>query len=234
MQNVGQQGRTVLFVSHNMPAVTRLCERAILLEAGLMVKDGSAPEVVRGYLSSEQGTTAVREWARSEVRGGEVSGLCAVRILAEDGRISETMDIRKPVRIEMEYDVWKPGYRLMPFFSLSNEEGVIAFTSNDVDPEWRGRARPPGRYASAVWIPGNFLAEGTMFVTAGLRTINPDLKQFKEKDVVAFQVVDSLDGNSARGDSARRVRGVVRPLFKWTTERKSPAVSEMASPGLHR
>jgi lipopolysaccharide transport system ATP-binding protein len=62
MQNAGQQGRTVLFVSHNMPAITRLCERAILLDGGLVVKDGPAPEVVSGYLSSGLGTTAAREW----------------------------------------------------------------------------------------------------------------------------------------------------------------------------
>jgi lipopolysaccharide transport system ATP-binding protein len=94
----------------------------------------------------------------------------------------------------------------------------VAFTSNDVDPEWRGRPRPLGRYVSTVWIPGNYLAEGTMFVTAGMTAVNRDRKQFLERDVVAFQVVDSLDGDSARGDSAKHVRGVVRPLLKWTTD----------------
>lgn len=218
MQNVGQQGRTVLLVSHNMPAITRLCERAILLDGGLLLRDGGALEVVREYLSSGLGTTAAREWP--ELPGGEVAGLFAVRVRTEDGRIADTVDIRRPVRIEVEFEVWKPGYRLMPHFRLSNEEGVIAFTSNDVDPEWRGRPRPSGRYTSTVWIPGNYLAEGTMFVSVGLMTINPDRKQFRERDVVAFQVVDSLDGDSARGDSARRLRGVVRPLLKWTTELK--------------
>ena len=43
MQDVGQQGRTVLFVSHNMQAITRLCQRAILLEGGTMVQDGPVP-----------------------------------------------------------------------------------------------------------------------------------------------------------------------------------------------
>ena len=81
-----------------------------------------------------------------------------------------------------------------------------------------GRPRPVGRYVSTVRIPGNYLAEGTMFVTAGLTTTNPDQKQFLERDVVAFQVVDSLDGDSARGDSAGHIRGVVRPLLTWTTD----------------
>jgi lipopolysaccharide transport system ATP-binding protein len=216
MQNVGQQGRTVLFVSHNMPAITRLCERALLLDGGALTQDGRAPEVVRQYLSEGSGATAAREWP--ELPGGEVAGLFAIRVRSDDGRITDTVDIRKPIRIEMEYEVWKEGYKLMPYFRLANEEGVIAFTSYDVDPEWRGRLRPVGRFTSTAWIPGNYLAEGTMFVSAGLMTVNPDRKQFSEKDAVAFQVVDSLEGDSARGDSGRRIRGVVRPLLKWTTE----------------
>ena len=74
-----------------------------------------------------------------------------------------------------------------------------------------------------------------MFVSAGLTTTNPDQKQFLERDVVAFQVVDSLDGDSARGDSAKQVRGVVRPLLQWTTVfRELPQAVELAQPRLGR
>jgi lipopolysaccharide transport system ATP-binding protein len=218
MQEVGREGRTVLFVSHSMSAITRLCERAILLDGGRVVRDGPAPDVVSAYLKAGFGTTAVREWSDGERANRDIAGLRAVRVRDEKGTITETIDIRRPVRIDMEYEVCQPDHVLMPYFSLSNEEGVVAFTSNDVDPEWRGRPRPLGRYVSTVWIPGNYLAEGTMFVTAGMTAVNRDRKQFLERDVVAFQVVDSLDGDSARGDSAKHVRGVVRPLLKWTTD----------------
>jgi lipopolysaccharide transport system ATP-binding protein len=70
---------------------------------------------------------------------------------------------------------------------------------------------------SSVWIPGNLLSEGTLFVMAEMATINPTIMQFRERDIVAFQVVDSMDGDSARGDMAGQMRGVVRPLLKWTT-----------------
>src|SRR5437867_2163685 len=62
MQDVGRQGRTVFFVSHNMPAVTRLCPRAILLDEGRILRDGTSHEIVSMYLRSGLGTTAVREW----------------------------------------------------------------------------------------------------------------------------------------------------------------------------
>jgi lipopolysaccharide transport system ATP-binding protein len=232
MQDVGREGRTVLFVSHSMPAITRLCERAILLDGGRVAQDGPATDVVSSYLKSGFGTTAAREWPDdANAPAGDIVGLRAVRIRDEQGKITDALDIRRPIRIEIEYDVWEPGYFLMPYFNLSNEEGVVAFTTNDVDPEWRGRRRPAGRFVSTAWIPGNYLAEGTMFVSAGLTTLHPDQKQFYERDAVAFQVFDSLDGDSARGDSARGVRGVVRPLLKWTTAAASmPQPADLPQP----
>src|SRR5215471_3627963 len=96
MQDVGREGRTVLFVSHNMPAVTRLCERAILLDDGNVSHDGSASDVVSTYLKGEFGTTAIREWNSQEWPTREVAGLSAVRVRDESGRITETIDIRHP------------------------------------------------------------------------------------------------------------------------------------------
>ena len=62
MGEVAADGRTVLFVSHDMGAVTRLCRRVIRLEAGRLVEDGAAHEVTRHYLRSDQGTSAARVW----------------------------------------------------------------------------------------------------------------------------------------------------------------------------
>jgi lipopolysaccharide transport system ATP-binding protein len=222
MEDVGAHGRTVLFVSHNMPAVTRLCQRVLLLDGGRLVQDGPAAQVVSGYLKSGLGTTAAREWSRQEKRpAGAVAGVLAVRVRTPEGRVTDVQDIRRPIHVELEYDVRSNGYVLMPWFSFTNEEEVTVFTSYDLDPQWRRRPRPPGRYVSTVVIPSNFLSEGTMFVTAGLVTQNPEVDQFCLYDVVAFQVVDSLDGDSARGDMADHMEGVVRPLLEWRTAFKS-------------
>jgi lipopolysaccharide transport system ATP-binding protein len=224
MEDVGQQGRTVIFVSHNMPAVARLCRRVILLSEGKVLEDGPSAQVVGTYLKTGLGTAAAREWP--EPRRGqhaEVAGLWAVRIRSDDGKVSDAHDIRRPIHLEMEYEVFKNGYVLSPFFVLDNEEGVTVFRTYDTDPEWRRRARPPGRYLSSVKIPGNLLAEGTMFVSAGLATASPRMLQFKEEDIVAFQVMDTLDGDSARGDRGGHVEGIVRPLLDWHTMPSSQA-----------
>jgi len=219
MQDVGQQGRTVLFVSHNMPAVTRLCGRTILLDEGRVQRDGPSHQVVGAYLVSNLGTMAAREWPDlSKAPGDDIVRLRAVRVRTEDGQITDAVDIRRPVGIEMEYEVLQSGYPILPHFTLHNDEGIRVFVSFDLDPAWRGRSRPPGRYVSTGWIPGNFLAEGTMFVGPAMITDHPRILHFYTREAVAFEVIDTLEGDSARGEFAGLMKGVVRPLLQWSTQ----------------
>ena len=119
MEDVGQQGRTVLFVSHNMPAITRFCRRAILLDGGRVLQDGPAHSVVSAYLHSGFGTTAAHEWLDpAKAPGGEVARLRAVRVRSEDGQISEAIDIRRSIQVEMEYEVIRSGYALLPYYTF--------------------------------------------------------------------------------------------------------------------
>jgi lipopolysaccharide transport system ATP-binding protein len=219
MQEVGNQGRTVLFVSHSLPAVTRLCNRALLLDEGRLVGEGPAHQIVRTYSSGGLNyLSAERIWQNPEKRpGGEVAQLRAVRVKKEDGQLGDRVDIKKSFEIEMEYDVLKAGYILLPHYHLLNEEGILVFKALDVDPNWRKRSRPVGRFTSRAMIPGNLLQEGLYSVKAALITLDPMIIQFYEQDAVAFQVIDNNDGDSARGDYAGNIEGVVRPLLKWTT-----------------
>ena len=222
MEDVSRHGRTVLFVSHNMPAVTRLCPRTIMLENGAVALDGPSHQVVGRYLSSDLGTMAEREWpdpktapASSAVR------LRAVRVRNHDLQITDTADIRKPVGVEVEFEVLEPGWRLAASFDFYNEEGLLLFGSIETDPQWRGRPKPPGRYTTIAWIPGNLLAEGTVIVNVELLTTHPLTKHFHERQVVAFHVVDTMEGDSARGDWGGEFGGAVRPLLEWSTRAHS-------------
>src|ERR1041384_2165390 len=218
MQDVGQHGRSVLFVSHNMPSITRLCPRTILLDQGRVIADGPSAQVVSTYLGSGLGTTAVREWpVLAQAPGNDIVRLCAVRVRNEAGEIADALAIRRPIGIEMEYEVLKAGAVLVPNLHFYNEEGVYVFVAHDCDPEWRRRPRPVGRYISTAWIPGNYLAEGALIVGAAVSTHDPVVVHFYERDAVAFHVIDSLDGDSARGDFAQPMPGVVRPLLPWQT-----------------
>jgi lipopolysaccharide transport system ATP-binding protein len=219
MQDVGQRGSTVILVSHNMPAITRLCERAILLDQGSVVADGPAHQVVATYLSSGLTSASVREWndAATAPHTAEVR-LRGIRIRSVDGQLVEAVDIRDGAGVELEYEVLQPGQVILPHFTLHNAEGVFVFVSFDHEDEWRGKMREPGRYVSTGWIPGNLLSEGTAIVGAAFRKLNPDRHLFWEQDAVVFQVIDQPGQRTARGDFHGAIPGAVRPLLRWTTQ----------------
>jgi lipopolysaccharide transport system ATP-binding protein len=223
MDDVRQTGRTILFVSHNMQAITRLCTRCLLLEKGQLRMDGHPEQVSGAYLGSGTGTNAAQEWDPAEAPGDHVVRARAVRVRNEAGEVTETFDIRETIRVEIEYDVLESGHIFHPHFSIRNESGDMLFVAQDVDPEWRKRARPAGRYISTGWIPGNLLAEGAMSIYATLMTLKPEVIRADMLHAVVFQVVDCLTADdTARGDYPRPIPGLLRPLLRWTTEYKPP------------
>ena len=223
MGEVAHGGRTVLFVSHSMQSITRLCQTGILLEAGQVAAAGPIEKVVAAYLGGGKQGAAEREWPDPARRpGNHVARLRRVRVVSGRGETMGVADIRKPVGVEMEYEVLTGGHVLVPNYQVSNSDGVCVFVASDGRSEWASRERPPGFYTSTVWIPGNFLAEGTHIIGAAVSTMSPVTVHFVEWDAVAFEVTDSLDGDSARGGYAGPMPGVVRPLFDWKTDTSPP------------
>ncbi|MBA3915695.1 MAG: ABC transporter ATP-binding protein, partial [Acidobacteriales bacterium] len=98
------EGRTVLFVSHNMAAVTTLCDRAILLEEGRVVMDGGAAEVVARYLlPNEVGLTGVYELRNTQARRPAFEPIIvAARVLNESGNPTVTALPFELLRIEID------------------------------------------------------------------------------------------------------------------------------------
>lgn len=219
MRDVSEHGRTVVFVSHNMQAVTRLCSRAIWIEKGVVREDGTAKEVVGNYLNSQSETASETTWDNiRDAPGNEIVRLRRVRVYDGDGQSGPAFDIRKAIFVEMAYEVLEAGRVFMPGFELYNKEGICIFTSQDLDPSYRGTERKPGLYTTRAEIPANFLAEGNFFVNVSAATYAPLTVHFMERDAAAFIVTDTLDGDSARGDNAGQIEGVVRPVLKWETD----------------
>jgi lipopolysaccharide transport system ATP-binding protein len=220
MQEVGKQGRTVLFVSHSMPAVTRMCSRVIMMEQGQVRFDGTPHEVVRAYLKGESDNISHREWSDAQrAPQGDVVRLRAVRLRNAQGEVTEAFDIRYPIGVEIEYDVIQAGHTLEMSFSLIDQQGNTACEAMDQDKTWRGKRRPVGRYISTGWIPGNFLGEGMFMLNLYIHTLEPkSVFQVNERDVVGFQVIDSMEGDSARGDFKGILPGPIRPVFDWQTQ----------------
>ena len=220
MHEIRQQGRTILFVSHDMTAITRLCKRVVLLEGGKIIGDGEPRQVVNQYLSSSFKTGASREWTNAnEAPGDQTVRLRRVRVRDEPGETISVVDIRKAFGIELTYEVLEKGHTLAPVIEFYNDEGTEIFSTHDTQSEWRRHERPLAIYTSTVWIPGNLLAEGSLIGHVSIMSHFPStVLHAYERNAVAFQVVDSSVGDSARGDYVGPMPGVVRPLLNWTTE----------------
>jgi lipopolysaccharide transport system ATP-binding protein len=220
VEDVSSKGRTVLFVSHSMPTVLRLCKRVILLKGGLLMADGPAAEITRAYLKSGAESPMERVWpVREQAPGDQVARLRAVRVRNAKGQSAETIDVSEAFEVEVEY--WNLQERLKPTVSIhfTNEEGVMLFVSSDfVNDAWWTTRRKPGLVRARCRVPAHLLAEGQIFVLAAVVTYNPDTIHALERDAVCFQAVDQYDLDRTREKYAQKWPGVMRPKLEWSVE----------------
>jgi lipopolysaccharide transport system ATP-binding protein len=220
MEDLGDTGRTVLFVSHNMQAVSQLCDRALLFEDGRVVLDGPSEEVVARYLQTSAGAGSSRTWSEGEAPGDDLVRLRSVRIVDHEGDRVDYVDVRRPVGVELGFTVLDGGGPpVVPKIKVTTG-GQIAFNAMDVDARW-GEPSQPGEYVATAWIPGNLLNEGLIWVDAAVCSIDsPKLHHHVSvHEAVSFHVQDPAEGDSSRGTFTGQWRGVVRPLLEWTAER---------------
>ncbi len=219
MRDVSQSGRTVLFVSHDMASITRICSRAIALNKGEMVAEGDASKVVNDYLSASWGMFSERIYEEGEkAPASEFVRLKCVRVIDHNGETTGSYDIRQKIGIEITYEVLRSGQILLPNFQVYNQERVHLFTIQDVSGDWKRREKEKGEYKSIAWIPGNLMAEGSFFINVAIVTYLPNMiVHFNEPEVVRFDITDPATGDTARGDFVGKMDGVMRPMVDWET-----------------
>jgi lipopolysaccharide transport system ATP-binding protein len=217
MEEVGKAGRTVLFVSHNVPSVIRLCDRVILLEGGAVVADGRPQEVVARYLSPATGTPAERVWLDLDnAPGNGVARMRAVRVLNEFYSITEAVDVGDPLVLEIEYWQLQRSGPPVAAFQLFNEDGTCLFASSAFqDPTESEDTVCPSLVRARCRVPAHLLAEGRVFMLAAVVSYNPDRVHALERDAVSFQVVDRRGADVVRKYYAGRWPGVIRPTLDW-------------------
>ncbi len=220
-------GKTIIFISHDLNAVERLCDRVLLMDHGKVIASGQPAEIIDLYKNSAgksaasafPGIKAQRDWPDAQTApGDDIVRLRQVRITTADGETTSAIDIRQPIHIEMTYEVLEPGHILVPNFNVFNQERLHLFNIQESTEYWRRRPRPVGRYVSSACIPGNFFAEGSIVVDANVTSHIPVFGvHLHQRDAVAFSVIDSFDGDAARGYYTGPFAGLVRPLVDWST-----------------
>ena len=218
MGEVSRAGRTVLFVSHQIASVTRLCQSALWLDGGEIREHGQSDLICSRYTANGSGAAARREWGvNSRAPGNEWVRLECVEALAS-GKPADSVAITTPVDICLNYRVLKGGKVLIPNIHLYAEDGTLIFISHDWYSGWRAKPKPPGQYRTTFTVPGNFFSEGRVTVKVAMGTYQPFEVHFEEPDTVAFTVVDAEEGETSRGDYAGHLPGIVRPLITTQTE----------------
>jgi lipopolysaccharide transport system ATP-binding protein len=211
-----KEGRTVLFVSHNMDAITRLCNTALLLRHGLLADHGPASQIITTYLDTDEKSTAYKQWDVGNAPGNNVARILSAGIFNGDNEVYEYVDIRKPVIIKMQYEVLQDGVKLTHAFVFHNEHGVRLFDSHDINSDWKSNSvRKKGKYEAELLIPGNFFSEGKIKISPAVITSDPFELHAYDEDAISFFVKDAQEGDSARGAYAGSYGGVVRPVFDW-------------------
>jgi len=217
MGEVGRQGRTVLFVSHNMTAVKALCSRAILLRDGKVAAQGDTIDVVKEYQRQTSiGGSAERTWRVENAPGNKIARLLAVRIRDASGNVGSDIDSQQPFKIEIDFENLTDRALLGTSVILHNEEGecVLSTISNN-DPAWHGKMRPRGTYRSCCQMPASLFPDGPLLISVVIWGDNYKWG-FTENEVAIVQIHETA--GSARGDFLKRMDGVVRPALPWTSE----------------
>ena len=203
------EGRTVLFVSHNMGALRSLCSRAILLEHGRTIADSGVDEVVRTYLEREVGAPASFAWSAETApqQGGFV--FRKVSILNERGEAAATLSHDQPFSICIEYQAQRsiPGLRVG--FLIQNSEGTQICGSNDFH-AMESADRQAGILESRCQFPSYCLNEGQYQLRFGA-----DAPSGEVNLLTPFCLSFSIEDIERHADSRMRLPGVLRPRLHW-------------------
>lgn len=213
----GDDGRTVIFVSHNISAINALCTRVLLVDNGTLLMD-SDPNVVSHRYLSDQKSQAVIRVAESVANGGLLRNSEAIvtRVELCDVLHSDEpeIDTDSPFQIETHYTVLKENASVgLNLIVHDSEHNCIFGSINNHEPAWYGRLMPTGDYRSVCHIPKHFFNSGLYRVSLVLFT-REFATQVSKSDLL---VVEIHDGKYVRGDYSGSYASVTRPFFVWET-----------------
>ena len=215
MSDVAQQGRTVLFVSHNMSAILRLTEETIVLEKGRLAYRAPTPQAVDFYMAAGLSQEGDRNWRVEEIPAEAAPFRpIALRVRDAQGRVTDSLRATDRITIEVEYVLTAPVTGLRVGIYLLTLRGEYVFTSFDTDDPAQFEqfgVRPAGHNISQGVIPPNLLNEGRYLLAMNASSFRVK-RYFQDEQALSFTV----DGTGAPGKHWPEPRpGPVRPVLDW-------------------
>ena len=220
MQDISKgEGRTVLFVSHNMEAIQKLTTRCIVLENGSVVFSGDSNQAIKKHILSNFKETIIQEWKSPEVApGNEFAKLKKIRIVDENQMQKHDFDITEAFFIEIEYWDYNERYQNTAIIHVKNELEETLFASNEFNsPIWGESHLGKGIIKAKCKIPKNFLAEGKYTVLVAIGNYNPNMIHVKIDEALTFSIRDNVDGaETVKRNTSGSWPGLLRPMLEWS------------------
>lgn len=213
MESVANEGRTILFVSHNMGAISELCTRAVLLDQGRKVADGSVADIVGQYARMAASGVQYSDQAPPSI--GRECTVTAVRVLDSAGVDTGVFDLNEPVTIEIDYVIRERlhGFQLAMTVARNMVDVIHTFNTDQFGPsEWS----LPGSYRARHSIPAMFLKAGSYSVSLSHGTPTQLIQELQS--VVQFDVEENSVNASDKGYRKERPGHVISPGV-WTSEK---------------
>jgi lipopolysaccharide transport system ATP-binding protein len=216
LDEVAKEGRTVLFVSHNMLAVQSLCTRVVWLDQGEIQDQGPARQVISQYLKTSLAARAEQTWDNlNTAPGNEHVRIRRACVCAAGNLSTDLISVKTPLVMEFEYWNLVPGAYLNLSVVVSTKEGHPIFnTGSGGAPVWHNRPFPVGLFRSRFHIPGDLLNDGThrvhLYVVKDQTLVIYDID-----DILVFDVEEASE--RASGWYGKWI-GAVRPNLAWQTE----------------
>lgn len=216
MQDVAGVGRTVLFVSHNMSAVHRLCSRCLLLNEGRVLVEGSTDSVIGNYVS--QGLFERPDYVQP-TNPEKAINLRRACLVNSEGELKSEFRYDEGFKVVIEYEVNKAVSECSVWVGLRTAEEVWAFATADTDADMRRDPsvaigqREPGYYKATVEVPDSWLNAGSYYVVVGIARLRARTN-YDRVEVSGLTVLDVGVPESGRP-------GVLQPFLEWKTLNKN-------------
>jgi lipopolysaccharide transport system ATP-binding protein len=218
-----KEGRTILFVSHNMGMINSLCNRAILLDAGVALCDGQVSEAISRYYNNGKSSPFAVDYSHlSSPPGDEYASLLEGRIEDEDGNPAGEVDINTSFVVKMKYQL-KKDVPVSPYANIhvDNSHGQAVFVTGSPRILPVNRA---GIYEATCTIPGNLLNNDTYSVGLALTFTHTGIHvSFFEPHALMVTVRENIDETleEYRNGYSGVMPGAVRPKLDWEVTRVS-------------
>jgi lipopolysaccharide transport system ATP-binding protein len=211
MEEVGQDGRTVFFVSHNMAMISNLCQKGLVLDQGKLMFQGDMSQAVLAYYQANLNAETGENYSDHKYES-ENAKLLSVGLVRSNGHGQLT--IHDDVIIRMKYRLKKSiDGPCVPNFHVYRSDGVCVFV---VSPE-NMNSMPPGDYYADCKIPRDFLNDGAYFVGTAITSFfrSHYVDEYFDTNALMFNVVDPMLEGSSRYGYAGPMPGVIRPKLQW-------------------